>query len=33
MEKRQIQYFLEVAKREHVTEAADALHIAQPDLS
>jgi LysR family transcriptional regulator, transcription activator of glutamate synthase operon len=33
MEKRQIQYFLEVAKREHVTEAADALHIAQPDIS
>ncbi|MCE4047979.1 MULTISPECIES: LysR family transcriptional regulator [Bacillaceae] len=33
METRQIQYFLEVAKREHVTEAADALHIAQSSVS
>ena len=33
METRQIQYFLEVAKREHVTEAADALHIAQSAIS
>ncbi|PFO09367.1 LysR family transcriptional regulator [Bacillus sp. AFS076308] len=33
METRQIQYFLEVAKREHVTEAADALHVAQSSVS
>jgi LysR family transcriptional regulator, transcription activator of glutamate synthase operon len=33
MEKRQIQYFMEVAKREHVTEAADALHVAQSSVS
>src|SRR5699024_3872552 len=26
---RQIKYFMEVAKREHVTDAANALHIAQ----
>src|SRR5699024_6792964 len=29
MEFRQIKYFMEVAKREHVTDAANALHIAQ----
>lgn len=29
LELRQIQYFMEVAKREHVTEAAMALHVAQ----
>ncbi|OLS40036.1 LysR family transcriptional regulator [Bacillus sp. MRMR6] len=33
METRQIQYFLEVAKREHVTEAAEALHVAQSSVS
>jgi LysR family transcriptional regulator, transcription activator of glutamate synthase operon len=33
METRQIQYFLEVAKREHVTDAADALHVAQSSVS
>ncbi|MCT2535202.1 LysR family transcriptional regulator [Aquibacillus koreensis] len=33
MEIRQIQYFMEVAKREHVTEAADALHVAQSSVS
>ncbi len=33
MELRQIQYFIEVAKREHVTEAAHALHIAQSAVS
>ena len=33
METRQIQYFLEVAKREHVTEAAVALHVAQSSVS
>ncbi|MFD1349237.1 LysR family transcriptional regulator [Oceanobacillus caeni] len=33
MEFRQIQYFLEVAKREHVTEAANALHVAQSSVS
>jgi LysR family transcriptional regulator, transcription activator of glutamate synthase operon len=33
LETRQIQYFLEVAKREHVTEAADALHVAQSSVS
>ncbi|WP_067727672.1 LysR family transcriptional regulator [Oceanobacillus damuensis] len=33
MEMRQIQYFMEVAKREHVTEAADALHVAQSSVS
>lgn len=33
METRQIRYFLEVAKREHVTEAADALHVAQSSVS
>lgn len=33
MELRQIQYFIEVAKREHVTEAAHALHVAQSAVS
>ncbi|MFD1040381.1 LysR family transcriptional regulator [Virgibacillus byunsanensis] len=33
MEIRQIQYFMEVAKREHVTDAADALHVAQSSVS
>lgn len=33
MELRQIRYFIEVAKREHVTEAAYALHVAQSAVS
>ncbi|MFT8319974.1 MAG: LysR family transcriptional regulator [Bacillus sp. (in: firmicutes)] len=33
MEMRQIRYFMEVAKREHVTKAADALHVAQSSVS
>lgn len=33
MELRQITYFIEVAKREHVTEAAEALHVAQSAIS
>ncbi|MFC4077793.1 LysR family transcriptional regulator [Salinithrix halophila] len=33
MEFRQIKYFIEVAKREHVTEAAHALHVAQSAVS
>lgn len=33
MEFRQIKYFMEVAKREHVTEAANALHVAQSAVS
>lgn len=33
MELRQIQYFIEVARREHVTEAAYALHVAQSAVS
>lgn len=33
MELRQIQYFIEVARREHVTEAALALHVAQSAVS
>ncbi|WP_112182450.1 LysR family transcriptional regulator [Paraliobacillus zengyii] len=33
MEMRQINYFMEVAKREHMTEAADALHVAQSSVS
>ncbi len=33
MEIRQIKYFMEVAMREHVTEAADALHVAQSAVS
>ncbi|CEG29376.1 LysR family transcriptional regulator [Bacillus sp. B-jedd] len=33
MELRQIQYFIEVAKREHVTEAALVLHVAQSAVS
>lgn len=33
MELRQITYFMEVARREHVTEAANALHVAQSAVS
>lgn len=33
MELRQITYFIEVAKREHVTKAANALHVAQSAVS
>ncbi|NGQ95833.1 LysR family transcriptional regulator [Brevibacillus sp. SYP-B805] len=33
MELRQLQYFIEVAKREHVTEAAHNLHVAQSAVS
>ncbi|MGM8216487.1 LysR family transcriptional regulator [Bacillaceae bacterium W0354] len=33
MEFRQLKYFIEVAKREHMTEAADALHVAQSSVS
>lgn len=33
MELRQIKYFIEVARREHVTEAAHALHVAQSAVS
>ncbi|MED3624965.1 LysR family transcriptional regulator [Neobacillus thermocopriae] len=33
MELRQIKYFIEVAKREHVTEAAHELHVAQSAVS
>ncbi|WP_044639934.1 LysR family transcriptional regulator [Risungbinella massiliensis] len=33
MELRQLQYFIEVAKREHVTEASNALHVAQSAIS
>lgn len=33
MELRQIQYFIEVARREHVTRAAEHLHVAQSAIS
>lgn len=33
LELRQIKYFIEVARREHVTEAAHALHVAQSAVS
>lgn len=33
MEIRQMRYFMEVAKREHVTDAANALHVAQSSVS
>ncbi|WP_018663859.1 LysR family transcriptional regulator [Heyndrickxia acidiproducens] len=33
MELRQLFYFIEVAKREHVTKAADELHVAQSAIS
>ncbi|CAI6077063.1 LysR family transcriptional regulator [Cohnella sp. JJ-181] len=33
LDTRQMKYFIEVAKREHVTEAADALHVAQSSVS
>lgn len=33
VELRQIKYFIEVAKREHVTEAAEHLHVAQSAVS
>jgi LysR family transcriptional activator of glutamate synthase operon len=33
LELRQIKYFIEVAKREHVTEAANTMHVAQSAVS
>src|SRR5690625_1003475 len=33
MDLRQIKYFIEVARREHVTEAAKQLHVAQSAVS
>ncbi|WP_235425117.1 LysR family transcriptional regulator [Heyndrickxia ginsengihumi] len=33
MELRQLTYFIEVAKREHVTKAAEDLHVAQSAIS
>ncbi|MBB5325588.1 LysR family transcriptional activator of glutamate synthase operon [Anoxybacillus tepidamans] len=33
MELRQLKYFVEVAKREHVSEAAETLHVAQSAIS
>ncbi|WDH99184.1 LysR family transcriptional regulator [Paenibacillus urinalis] len=33
MEIRQMRYFIEVARREHVTDAANALHVAQSSVS
>lgn len=33
MELRQLRYFIEVAEREHVSEAAEALHVAQSAIS
>ncbi|MBY7144933.1 LysR family transcriptional regulator [Virgibacillus sp. NKC19-3] len=33
MELKQIKYFIEVAKQEHVTKAADTLHVAQSAIS
>lgn len=33
MELRQLRYFIEVAEREHVTKAADHLHVAQSSIS
>ncbi|MFZ4453178.1 LysR family transcriptional regulator [Salibacterium aidingense] len=33
MEIRQLHYFMEVAKREHITEAAETLHVAQSAVS
>ncbi|MCD1260352.1 LysR family transcriptional regulator [Paenibacillus athensensis] len=33
MEIRQMRYFIEVARREHVTEAANVLHVAQSSVS
>ncbi len=33
MELRQIEYFIEAAKREHITQAAEALHVAQSAIS
>lgn len=33
MEIRQLKYFMEVAKREHMTEAAEVLHVAQSAVS
>ncbi len=33
MELRQLRYFMEVAEREHVSEAADHLHVAQSAIS
>lgn len=33
LELRQLKYFVEVAKREHISEAADSLHVAQSAVS
>lgn len=33
MELRQLQYFLKVAQKEHVTRAAEELHVAQSAVS
>ena len=33
MELTQLEYFLEVARRQHITQAAEALNITQPALS
>lgn len=33
MELRQLRYFVEVADREHVSEAAENLHVAQSAIS
>ena len=33
MELLQLQYFYEVAKRQHMTKAAERLHISQPSLT
>ncbi len=33
MELRQLRYFVEVAEREHISEAAEHLHVAQSAIS
>lgn len=33
MEFRQLEYFMEVAKREHMTDAAEELHVSQSSVS